>query len=119
MGAVHNRGRRGEAIASDYLEGQGYTILTLNYRVVGSEIDIIARDPNGTLVFVEVKTRSSEDASVLEHSFGYAKRKALKRGALTYMASLPHAVPVRFDLIFILGKTHQITHIPNALVWDY
>ena len=51
-------GARGEELAVRYLKNRGYRILERNYRIKLGEIDIIARDRN-TLVFVEVKARSS------------------------------------------------------------
>ena len=52
-----NLGETGEAIASAFLENNGYTILTQNYRRKFGEIDIIAREGD-SLVFIEVKTRT-------------------------------------------------------------
>jgi len=49
-------GRLGEDIACKYLEDKKYQILTRNYRKPWGEIDIVARAPDRTLVFVEVKT---------------------------------------------------------------
>lgn len=50
-------GRRGEAAAAEYLMRHGCKILTRNYRVAAGEIDLIAEEQDGTLLFVEVKTR--------------------------------------------------------------
>ncbi len=49
-------GKLGEDIASDFLSRKGYRIIERNYRKPWGEIDVIAKHPNGTLVFVEVKT---------------------------------------------------------------
>ena len=51
-------GRRGEGIAARYLRRCGYRILERNFRAAGAEIDLVAADRE-TLVFVEVKARSS------------------------------------------------------------
>jgi putative endonuclease len=58
MAAKDDLGRRGEDLAAAYLEGRGLEILERNWRCSLGEIDIVARD-GGTLVFAEVKTRSS------------------------------------------------------------
>lgn len=57
--SIHNRtlGARGEALAGDHLERQGFTIVARNWRTRHGELDIIALD-RGTLVAVEVKTRA-------------------------------------------------------------
>ena len=51
-------GARGEALAADYLEKNGYRILDRNYRCRMGEIDLVARKEN-TLAFVEVKLRKN------------------------------------------------------------
>jgi len=51
-------GKRGEKLAEDHLISKGYKILKKNWRFKRAEIDIIAKDKEGILVFVEVKTRS-------------------------------------------------------------
>ncbi|HQP12145.1 MAG TPA: YraN family protein [Candidatus Omnitrophota bacterium] len=53
-------GRRGEALAAEYLKKAGYRIVACNFRNALGEIDIVARD-GAILCFVEVKTRSSDD----------------------------------------------------------
>ncbi|HXH35320.1 MAG TPA: YraN family protein [Plantibacter sp.] len=50
-------GRQGEQLATDHLEACGYRILDRNWRCSQGELDVVA-DDDGTLVFVEVKTRS-------------------------------------------------------------
>ncbi|MFZ4842047.1 YraN family protein [Mycetocola saprophilus] len=55
-------GREGEAIAADYLREHGFTVARQNWRCQYGEVDIIARDRAGTLIFVEVKTRRSRGA---------------------------------------------------------
>ncbi|MFR8716730.1 MAG: YraN family protein [Faecalibacterium prausnitzii] len=51
-------GRRGEAAAARFYEKQGAAFITHNYHTRMGEIDLILREPDGTLVFCEVKTRS-------------------------------------------------------------
>ena len=58
MAAKDDVGRRGEQLAVQLLEDEGYTLLTRNWRGQGGELDVVALDRT-TLVAVEVKTRSS------------------------------------------------------------
>lgn len=56
-------GKRGEELAAEYLERQGYTVTAHNFRVSHDEIDIIAED-DGHIVFVEVKARAQTRANM-------------------------------------------------------
>jgi len=58
-------GNIGEDIASQYLKNKGYEIIEKNYKIWGGEIDIIAKK-NDSLVFCEVKTRTSESWEDIE-----------------------------------------------------
>ena len=53
-------GKSGESLIADFLIKKGYEILARNWRIKGGEIDLIALAPNGVIVFVEVKSRSSQ-----------------------------------------------------------
>src|SRR5277367_6039730 len=73
-------GRRGERAAEKYLRRNGFRIVARNYRAAGAEIDIVAMDGD-VLVFVEVKTRRSPDASAPEEAVDEHKQKQLRRAA--------------------------------------
>ena len=60
MAAKDEVGRRGEQLAAEFLEGQGLTIVSRNWRCREGELDIVAHDRRNTLVICEVKTRSGE-----------------------------------------------------------
>src|SRR6202011_4580166 len=78
-------GTRGENLACQFLRKNGYKILYRNFRGrTGGEIDVVCRD-HDTLVFVEVKTRTSED---LRRPFEYIKafqKRQISRGALAWL----------------------------------
>ena len=76
-------GRRGEALAADYLKKQGYTIVEQNVRSRLGEIDLVAREKD-CLVFVEVRTRRTGDFSP-EESIGRPKQRKLASLGLQYM----------------------------------
>lgn len=66
-------GIKGEQIAAKHLKKQGYKILGKNIRFKWGEIDIVAKDSDGTLVFIEVKTLRKEGQNGLIDKFFYLK----------------------------------------------
>jgi putative endonuclease len=70
--AYHNEiGRIGEDIAAQWLSGRGHTIVTRNYRKSFGEIDIVTRETDGTVHFVEVKTVSYEARTDLDYAVSH------------------------------------------------
>lgn len=110
-------GKNGEDIACTYLKKQGYKILERNFRTRNGEIDIIALD-NNTLVFIEVKTRSTFQFGTPSESITSWKLKALQRTAVFY-SSIHTSLPsqLRLDLISIMlnteGKPASVEVIKN------
>ena len=96
-------GERGEEAAARCLERKGYEILERNWRCRFGEADIIARDPSGTIVFVEVKTRRTVKAGLPEEAVSRSKRRRYENIALEYMAKnqWEDGTPLRFDAIAI------------------
>lgn len=115
--ATHNDlGKRGEEIAAAYLQNAGYRILNTNWRCARSEIDVIA-DLNGTIVFVEVKTRTSVDYGYPEEFVNYKKEKQLEFASSTYIEMKNHQGEIRFDIIAIVFENkdlYKINHIEDA-----
>jgi putative endonuclease len=113
-----NLGRRGEAAAARHLQKHGYRILGRGVRLLRGEIDIIARGRDGTLVFVEVKTRAGPECGPPEEAVTFAKRDQLRRIAQAYLSRhrLEDA-PCRFDVIAVSipddGHT-ALTHFEDA-----
>ena len=98
--ALHNKiGKIGEEIAVKYLKKEGYYIVERNYRNKFGEIDIIASKNNCT-IFVEVKSRSSENYIALVNTLYKKQISHLKRAAIYYFAEKNiHMGSIRFDLI--------------------
>ncbi len=102
-------GRIGEDIACKYLIKNGYKIVERNYRQKWGELDIIAKDPQKTLVFVEVKTMRQNNAAIAalnpEDNLTEAKLIKLQRTASLYAGFNEKLVDVnrgwRIDLIAI------------------
>lgn len=109
-------GKRGEIIASNFLKSKGYNIIQMNYRNVIGEIDIIASH-DGTLVFVEVKTRTSRGFGDPFEAINYKKQQKIRQVAMLYLKQkrIVDKVSCRFDAIAILGDDDKdIRHIENA-----
>ena len=117
-------GRLGEDIAVKFLKNNNYSIIDRNVHVSHNEIDIIAKDKN-YIIFVEVKTRSTDES--MELRFGtpavavdHRKQKRTVNAARAYLTNTRFAdLQPRLDVIevFIHKKTHKlikINHIENA-----
>lgn len=112
-------GREGEDQAARYLAKRGYRILERNYSTRSGEIDLIAMDKE-TVVFVEVKTRSSDRYGSPELSVTPRKQKRMIKAALGYIRYRKlHQVPCRFDVVAINTSAEQeIELIQNAFEMD-
>ncbi|MFN2127858.1 MAG: YraN family protein [Anaerolineales bacterium] len=115
----HALGRWGEAMAAEFLEHQGYLIIDRNCRTPYGEIDLVAQD-GAVLVFVEVKTRTSDAFGFPEESITPKKQEHLISAAqaiLQSMSNQPNSW--RIDVIAIrkLKSVEQpeIVHFKNAV----
>jgi len=108
-------GSRGEDLASEFLKDAGYRIIARNYKTPIGELDIIAKDGE-TLVFVEVKARSSNAFGYPFEAVDSRKRHKLKNLALLYLKNQKKNCAVRFDVISITlnGTKKEIEHIKDA-----
>ena len=97
-----NAGAAAEALAAEFLEARGLSVVKRNYRCRGGEIDLIARD-GATLVFVEVRLRSSSAFGGALASITAAKRRRLKFAAGLFLSNLGREPPCRFDAILLDG----------------
>jgi putative endonuclease len=98
------RGELGEDLAATHLRKHGYKILVRRYRPKSrrGDIDIVAREGE-VLVFVEVKTRSSEDFGRPVDAVGPQKRRHLRRAALDYLRRLGSPrLYFRFDVVEVI-----------------
>lgn len=107
------KGAAAEQFATEFLQRQGLKIAVRNYRCRFGEIDIIAQDGK-TLVFVEVKSRSTEKFGGAAASITYSKRSKLLRAARHYLAQHKNASPCRFDAVLVRGELPQIEWIRDA-----
>jgi putative endonuclease len=111
-------GQKGERLAESFLHSRGYLVIDRNVRTRHGEIDLIAFD-RSTLVFVEVRTRSSSSYGTPAESVTWRKQKKLRELALAYLQTTQQPVrQFRFDVIAIVyppgtGQPH-IDHILHA-----
>ena len=103
------RGEEGEDRALAHLRGAGLKLLQRNYRVAagprsrGGEIDLVLREPDGTLVFVEVRQRAAGARVGAAASVSATKRRRLVFAAQHYLQRLASLPPCRFDVVAIDG----------------
>lgn len=108
-------GNKGENMAADFLAQKGYEILTRNYRYKHAEIDLIVKRGNW-LLFVEVKTRSSNAYGEPEEFVTEFKARKIFEAAEEYIFSTNWQGNVRFDVVSIkLGDVPEIEHFEDAI----
>jgi putative endonuclease len=111
------RGELGERAAKKHLQRLGLKFLTANFRSDRGEIDLIFRDAD-CLVFIEVKTRSSEDWTRPAAAVDARKKRLLSQTALDYLRLLKNPqVKIRFDIVEVLlkdGAVNEVRHLPNT-----
>lgn len=108
-------GAKGELLAQEYVKKQGYEIIEVNRRFSRfCEIDIIAKDRD-TLVFIEVKTRSSDFCGSPFEAITKSKYENIKTGLFTYMQESKISYKkFRIDAIsVILNPSVKINHLKN------
>ncbi len=108
------RGEQAEALAAEFLRSRGLTVTDRNYRCRFGEIDLIARDGK-TIVFVEVRSRTSAAYGGAAASINSAKRDRLLKTARHYLAAIHPLPPCRFDAVLLTGSSADIDWIRNAI----
>ena len=102
-------------LASRYLLDKGYAVLHYNWRSGHKEIDLIAKERD-TLVFVEVKSRTSELYGNAEDAVDERKMRLLISAAESYITRFKIDLKFRFDVITVIGncEPYRIEHIEDA-----
>ena len=113
-------GRRGEELAARHLQQNGLTVVERNVRLVGGEIDLVAREGE-ELVFVEVKTRIGDESTAPDELVDLAKLQRLERLAEAYVERLGDPeVPWRVDVVAVVlgrdGRVVRIDHLTGAFL---
>ena len=111
-------GTEKELLAAEFLEQNGVQLLTRNYRTARGEIDLIGIKDR-TLIFFEVKYRSSERFGFPQEAVNFQKQKVISLVSMQYLRDMRNTLPdfqnVRYDVISILGA--HITWLPDAFAF--
>lgn len=100
------RGDEAEDWALAHLQAAGLRLLERNYRTPGrggGEIDLILREPDGTVVFVEVRRRATADFGGAGASIQTSKQRRIVFAARHYLMHLRTPPPCRFDVVLVEG----------------
>lgn len=111
-------GHRGEEAAANYLKRNGYRVINKNYSCRLGEIDIVAVE-NETLVFIEVRSRSSDKYGLPQESVTIRKQMKLRQLAWHYLKEEGKTgSSCRFDVISVQfdrnGCLKRLEHIEDA-----
>ena len=116
--AEHNDfGKEGELQAQAYLRNKGYTLLDYNWRCGKNELDIVA-EKDGTLVVVEVKSRSTDFFEHPKDAITPAKIRRIVQATHDYLLLHDLDMEVRFDVVSVVpqGMEFRIEHIEDAFL---
>lgn len=120
--AEHNElGRWGEEIAASFLSDKGYFIVERDWHHGHRDIDIIAMDGDD-IVFVEVKTRSSNAFMAPQQAVDMRKMRSIAMSANSYVRRNGITNPIRYDVVAIVGTPEtgaRIEHLVNAFHLGY
>jgi putative endonuclease len=112
-------GRWGEDLAAQHLEAAGLQVLARNWRCRDGELDAVAREPDGTLVFVEVKTRSATGFGEPAEAVSRSKARRLRLLACRWLSEHrpPGGGDLRFDVVAVVrrrGAPPVVHHLRGA-----
>ena len=98
MTSAKAAGDRGEALVARYLQKAGYTLLDRQWRCRFGELDLVARDKQGTICFVEVKLRGAGAIALPREAVDARKRERLRAAAALYLSRHEIDAPAQFDV---------------------
>jgi putative endonuclease len=115
MSEEQERGKLGEKMAAEFLQGKGYSVLATNYVYDKAEVDIIA-EHDRRIVFVEVKTRESAYLSAPEYTVSPRKQKQIIKAADAYLKEHHIEKEARFDIVTVIvnSKYKKLDHLEDA-----
>lgn len=116
------RGDAAEEVALAHLQTQGLRLVQRNFKTPGrggGEIDLIMREPDGTLVFVEVRQRASDSQGGAAGSVTPAKQRRIVLAARHFLLRLGSEPPCRFDVVLMQGPAPVLAspQTANSITW--
>lgn len=110
-------GQWGEKECEKYLSQKNYRILARNFSCKTGEIDLIMVDHGGTVVFIEVKTRTNDDFQPVEYVMTNWKKNKLQAAARYFLTiNKIEKRPYRFDFVAVIlkNKSKKLKHYKNV-----
>ena len=114
---TRERGLAAEDRALQHLQAQGLRMVARNFKTPGrggGEIDLIMRERDGTLVFVEVRLRSRSDRGGAGASITATKRRRIVLAARHFLLRCRTMPPCRFDAVLIDGPEGELQWLRAA-----
>ena len=117
MSTARTAGNRGEAEVARYLRKKGYTLLASQWRCRFGELDLVAKDKQGTVCFVEVKLRGTGSIALPREFVDGRKQERLRKTAAAYLSTHELDIPARFDVAEVYEEnngTLRIEYLEHA-----
>jgi len=111
MNGAGAAGMRGEAEVAKYLRKRGYTLLASRWRCRFGELDLIAKNKQGTICFVEVKLRGESSIALPREFVDSRKQTRLRAAAAAYLSAHDLDVPARFDVAEVYAENDGVLRI--------
>lgn len=114
---TRSSGNRGEAEVAKYLRKKGYILLASQWRCRFGELDLVAKDKQGTICFVEVKLRGAGSIALPREFVDQRKQARLRTAAASYLSTHEIEAPARFDVAEVYQEnngTLRIEYLENA-----
>ena len=118
MGKTTQAGNQGEAAVARYLRQKGCTLLASQWRCRFGELDLVARERDGTVCIVEVKLRGVRSIALPREFVDSRKQQRLRSAAALYLAEHELDAPVRFDVaeVYDEGGSLRIAYLKQAFI---
>ncbi len=114
---TRSSGNRGEAEVAKYLRKKGYVLLASQWRCRFGELDLVAKDKQGTICFVEVKLRGVGSIALPREFVDQRKQARLRTAAASYLSAHEIEAPARFDVAEVYQENDgmlRIEYLENA-----
>lgn len=114
---TRSSGNRGEAEVAKYLRKKGYVLLASQWRCRFGELDLVAKNKQGTICFVEVKLRGAGSIALPREFVDQRKQARLRTAAAQYLSTHEMEATARFDVAEVYQEnngTLRVEYLENA-----